>query len=169
EIKTSDADLAASTAAQVRVRDGLTASADLVNRLEVMRKQILDQEKANASKADLAGALEALDAKMLTVELRLVSHSDLNSDDKYYVEPYRVYMSYIWLNGALGSGAGDVAGGADFPPTQAELDWLGSLEKELDAAKTAYKALVDTDLAAFNKQMDGKLPVITETVRPVVP
>jgi hypothetical protein len=29
--------------------------------------------------------------------------------------------------------------------------------------------MVDTDLAAFNKSMEGKIPVITETVRPVVP
>ena len=69
EIKTADADLAASTAAQVRVRDGLTASADLVNRLEVMRKQIADQEKANAAKSDVVDALKALDTKMLNVEL----------------------------------------------------------------------------------------------------
>src|SRR5262249_16601327 len=169
EIKTSDADLAASTAAQVRVRDGLASSADLVNRLEGMRKQIADQRTANASKADIADALTALDAKMLKVELMLLSRSDMNGDDKYYVEPYKIYMSFIWLNGALGNGAGDVAGGADFAPTQASLEWLGSLEKDLDAAKAAYKSLVDNDLVAFNKSMEGKNPVITETLRPVVP
>jgi hypothetical protein len=169
EIKTTDADLAASTAAQVRARDGLTGSADVVNKLEVMRKQIADQEKANATKADIVQALKGLDEKMLKVELELVSRSDLNGDDKYYVEPYKIYMSLIWLNGELGNGAGDVAGGADFAPTQAALEWLSSLEKDLDAAKAAYKSLVDTDLAAFNKSMDGKIPVITETTRPVVP
>ena len=169
EIKTSDADLAASTAAQVRVRDGLAASADLVNRLEVMRKQIADQVKASATKADIVDALKALDAKMMNVELRLVSRSDLNGDDKYYVEPYKIYMSLIWLNGVVGNGAGDVAGGSDFAPTQSALEWLGNLEKDLDAAKTAYKSLVDSELAAFNKSMEGKLPVITETIRPVVP
>ncbi len=169
DIKTSEADLVASTAAQVRVRDGLTASADLVNKLEVMRKQILDQEKANAAKAEVADALKALDAKMMNVELKLVSRSDLNGDDKYYVEPYKIYMNLIWLNGELGNGAGDVAGGSDFPPTQAALEWLAGLEKDLDAAKSAYKSLIDSDLTAFNKSMEGKIPVITETVRPVVP
>jgi hypothetical protein len=62
-----------------------------------------------------------------------------------------------------------VAGGSDYAPTQASLDWLGNLEKDLDAAKAAYKALVESDLASFNKSMEGKLPVITETLRPVVP
>ena len=31
------------------------------------------------------------------------------TDDKYYVEPFKVYMSLIWLNGTLGTGAGDLA------------------------------------------------------------
>ena len=169
EITTSDADLAASTQAQVRVRNGLTASADLVNRLEVMRKQIIDQQRANAEKPDVVSALKDLDARMMNVELMLVSRSDLESDDKYYVEPFKVYMAFIWLNGVVGTGAGDVAGGADYPPTESALEWLGSLEKDLAAAKAAYKTLVETDLTSFNKSMDGKIPAITETVRPVVP
>src|SRR5262249_10337647 len=47
EIKTSLADLVASTAAQRRVRDDMNASVDMVNRIEVIRKQILAQPNAN--------------------------------------------------------------------------------------------------------------------------
>jgi hypothetical protein len=78
-------------------------------------------------------------------------------------------MSLIGLSGELGNGAGDVAGGADFTPTDASLAWLGDLEKDLSAAKAAYKQLIDGELAEFNKNMNGKIPVITETVRAVVP
>jgi len=134
-----------------------------------MRKQILDQKAVNAAKPDVVAALSDLDKRMLAVELQLVSHSDLNSDDKYYVEPFKVYMSLIWLNGTVGNGAGDVAGGADFAPTESALEWLGTIEKDLDAAKTAYKKLVETDLDEFNKQWNGKIATITEVVRPVVP
>jgi len=169
EIKSSNADLAASTSAQIRIRDDMNASADMANKLEVMRKQILDLQKANAAKADIAGPLADLDRSMMGVELRLLSKSDLNSDDKYYVEPYKIYMSLIWLNGELNSGAGDVQGGADYRPTDASLEWLGTLEKDLDAAKAAYKELVDVKLAGFNKQMAGKIPEITDTSRPIVP
>ena len=38
----------------------------------------------------------------------------MTSDDKYFQQAYRVYMNLIWLNGEVGPGAGDVAGGADF-------------------------------------------------------
>ncbi|HEX3865693.1 MAG TPA: hypothetical protein VHV78_03035, partial [Gemmatimonadaceae bacterium] len=44
EIKSPSADLVASTKTQIRVRDDMTAAADLVNRLEVMRKQVADDE-----------------------------------------------------------------------------------------------------------------------------
>jgi hypothetical protein len=169
DIKTDAADLVASVQTQVRVRDDLTATADMVNKLEVMRKQILDHQKANAEKSDIEAALAELDKKMLAVELQLVSHSDLNSDDKYYVEPFKIYMSLIWLNGTIGTGAGDVAGGADYPPTESALGWLGDIEKDLDAAKAAYKKLIESDLDEFNKRMSGRIPAITESVRPVVP
>jgi len=78
-------------------------------------------------------------------------------------------MALIWLNGTVGNGAGDVAGGSDYAPTEASVEWLSNLEKDLGTARTAYKSLVDTDLAAFNKAMEGKIPAITETVRPIVP
>jgi hypothetical protein len=169
EIKTTDADLVASTQAQVRIRDAMTSTADMVNRLEVMRKQIADQVKANLEKPDVQKALVDLDKKMMDVELKMLSRSDMNSDDKYYVEPFSLYMALIWLNGTVGNGAGDVAGGSDYAPTEASVEWLSNLEKDLGTARTAYKSLVDTDLAAFNKAMEGKIPAITETVRPVVP
>src|SRR5262249_8377732 len=115
-IDASDADLMASTAMQIRIRDDLNVTADMVNNLEVVRKQIEDALKANAGKAAAEQALRDLDAKLLAVELRLVSRTELHSDDKWYVESYKVLQNLIWLNGVVNSGAGDVAGGADERP-----------------------------------------------------
>jgi photosystem II stability/assembly factor-like uncharacterized protein len=169
EIKTDEAGLVASTDAQVRVRNDIDTTVDMVNRIEVMRKQILDAQKANASKADIQTALDGLNDKMLNVELRLLTRSDMESDDKYYPEAYRVYLNLIWLNGAIGTGAGDVAGGADDAPTDADMAWLASIETDLTAAEHAYKSLMDGDLVAFNTAMEGKLPPIGPAPRPVVP
>jgi photosystem II stability/assembly factor-like uncharacterized protein len=150
-ISASDADLQASTAMQIRIRDDMNASADMVNNLEVVRKQIEDDLKANAGKPEAVRALKALDDKLLAVELRLVSRTELHSDDKWYVEPYKVYQNLIWLNGVVNSGAGDVAGGADERPTDASVGVLDGLSKELNAAKAAYREAIDRDLAAFNR------------------
>jgi hypothetical protein len=160
DVKTSDADLVASTRAQIRIRDNMNASVDMINRLEVMRRQIEDQRKAAAGKSDVIAALDELDRKMLDVELQLVSKSDLMSDDKYYVEAYKVYMNLVWLSGEVGNGAGDVAGGADFRPTDASLAVLAEIERDLAAAKAAYTKLMEVDVPAFNKTNAGKIATI---------
>jgi hypothetical protein len=160
DVKSSDADLVASTQAQVRIRDNMNASVDMINRLEIMRKQIEDQRKAAAGKADVIAALDDLNRKMLEVELLLVSRSDLMSDDKYYVEAYKVYMNLVWLSGEVGNGAGDVAGGAEYRPTDASLAVLAEIERDLAAAKAAFTKLMEVDVPAFNKTNAGKIATI---------
>jgi hypothetical protein len=154
-ISASDADLAESTAVQIRIRDDMTASADMVNQIEIARKQIEEELKANAGKADAERALHAIDQKLLDVELQLVSKTEMYSDDKWYVEPYKVYQNLIWLNGVVNSGAGDVAGGADNRPTDASIGVLDGLSKELNTAKVAYRSVFDRDVAAFNRAAGG--------------
>ena len=97
------------------------------------------------------------------VELKLVSRTELHSDDKWFVEPYKVYLNLVWLMGEVGTGAGDVAGGAEFRPTDAELLTLTELERQLAAAKAAFDALLKTELPAFNRAMSGKIAPIAES------
>jgi photosystem II stability/assembly factor-like uncharacterized protein len=161
-IPTTAADLAASTRTQLRIRDAINATVDIVNRIEVMRKQVEDQLKTAAGGNGAGEALRALDQKMLDVELKLLSRTELHSDDKWYVEPYRVYLNLIWLSGEVGTGAGDVAGGAEFRPTDAELATLAQLERELGAAKADFEILLQTVVPAFNQTMSGKIAPIAE-------
>jgi len=100
------------------------------------------------------------------VELRLLTRSDLNSDDKYYVEAYKVYLNLIWLAGEVGTGAGDVAGGADSRPTDTSLEVLAAIEKDLEAAKAEYTKVMTEDVPAFNKAMSGKVNALTEIAAP---
>ena len=137
-VTTIDSDLKASTAAQLRIRNAMNDAAAMANKLEIMRKQIEDLLAANASDASLVQPLRELDTKMMNVELRILSRSDLNTDDKWYVEPTKLFLSLIWLSGEVGTGAGDVAGGADHRPTDASMATLASLEKDLVATKAAY-------------------------------
>jgi hypothetical protein len=154
------ADLVASTRAQIRIRDAMNASASIINRVELMRKQLEDQRRKSQADAEAVAAVDAMEKKLLDVELRLLSRTDLHSDDKWYVESYKVYMNLIWLSGEVGTGAGDVAGGAEFRPTDAALAVLAMLEKELAAAKAAYDRVMRDDVSAYNKAMAGKLPAL---------
>jgi hypothetical protein len=159
-LPSSVTDIALSTRAQIRIRDAMNTAVDMINRLEEMRSQIELQTKENAGRTDVLAQLAALDKKMLDVELMLLSRTDLHSDDKWYVERYRIYMNLIWLSGEVGTGAGDVAGGAEFRPTDASLATLAELERELVAAKAAFDKLIATDVKAFNEVMAGKIQLI---------
>ena len=150
-IEASASDLLASTAMQIRIRDDMNATADMVNNLEALRRQIEDDLKANAGNVGAERALRDIDQKLLAVELRLVSRTEMHSDDKWYVESYKVYQNLIWLNGVVNSGAGDVAGGADERPTDASIGVLDGLSKELNAARADYRAAMERDVPAFNR------------------
>jgi hypothetical protein len=161
EITSSPADLLASTHTQIRIRDDMNAAVELVNRIEVMRKQIETEQAANAGKADVLARLAALDRKMLDVEHQLVSSSDLNSDDKYYVETDKIYLNLIWLNAEVGSGGGDVAGGAEYRPTDTSLAVLDMIERDLATAKASFDKLLHEDVASFNREMSGRVQTIS--------
>ena len=159
-VKSSDADLIISTIAQVRIRDNINRTVETVNGIETLRRQIEDQLKANAGKADVMGPLTAFDRELLDIEMVLLSKSDLHSDDKWYVEKYRAYLNLVWLAGEVGTGAGDVAGGAEFRPTDASMATLAELEKAVTGAVAAFAKAVATDLPAFNQAMAGKIPAL---------
>jgi photosystem II stability/assembly factor-like uncharacterized protein len=150
DVETTDTDLTASTQAQIRVRDALDASAGVVNSIEVMRKEVEDQSKAPRDR-EVARILSEMDKKLMDVELQLLSRSDMQGDDKFYVEAYKVYLNLLWLSNVLGNGGGDTAGGADFRPTDATLKALEGIEKELKAAKDAYQVVIEKDVPAFNR------------------
>ncbi len=150
-IPSADDDLAASTRTQIRIRDDMTRAADIVNRIEELRKQIEDQLARAKRKAAAEKALVEMDRKLLAVELRLLSRTELHSDDKWYVEAYKVYMNLVWLNGVVGTGAGDVAGGAEYRPTDASLEVLDTIEKELATAEAEFKTVMEKDVPAFNR------------------
>ena len=164
KVATSTADLDLSVRLQLRLRDDISAAADMINSIEVMRKQLEDVKKAyrdDTSKAALVKQVEEMDKKLLDVETRLLEPAQMTSDDKYFQQAYRVYMNLIWLNGEVGPGAGDVAGGADFPPTDTSVSVLETVEKDLNAAKSDYKTLMERDVPAFNRAIGGTMTPLT--------
>src|SRR5262249_54569676 len=95
--------------------------------------------------------LKDMDSKLSDVEYKFIEKAAVLSDDKYFQQAYKVYSNLIWLNGAVGTGAGDEAGGADFRPTDTQVAVLAGIEKDLNAARIDYKKVSETDVANFNK------------------
>jgi photosystem II stability/assembly factor-like uncharacterized protein len=162
QVPSPSADLVASTDMQLRIRNDMTETAEMINRLEVMRKRLEDQTKASAGKSDALRAIREMEKKIMDVELQLISRSTLQGDDKWYVEAYKVYLNLVWLYGAVGSGAGDVAGGAEYRPTDTQVQVLHLIEQDLEKAKADYKTLMERDVTAFNRKMPGVLNAVSD-------
>jgi len=125
------------------------------------------QEKSEANPdPELLKAVEAMDQKMQDVEYRFISRADALSDDKYYSIPEKIYLHLIWLNGEVGTGAGDVAGGVDNPPTDTAAAILETIEKNLTEAQTGYQNLIEKELPSFNRMLLDKGITPIAFVRP---
>ena len=113
-----------------------------------------DKAKA-AQKAGLLKQVEEMNKKLKAVEYQLTSKALTNSDDKYFVEPYELYLNLMWLNAAVGTGGGDVAGGADFAPTDNDLALLKQYEGQYAQVRQQYQKLIQDDLPALNKALES--------------
>jgi hypothetical protein len=134
----SQADLEASVRLTLRIRDDISACSDMVNPMEWMRKQLEDRRK------------------ILAVETKILERAQMLSDDKCFVEQYKIYMNLIWLNGEVGPGGGDVAGGTDFGPTETSLTVFHSIDSDLNAVKAEFRNLMDKDVPAFNRAVSDQ-------------
>ena len=106
-------------------------------------------------KAELLKQAEAMSKKLMAIETQLASEALLNSDDKYFVEPYQLYLNLMWLNADVGTGGGDVLGGADNAPTDNQLQLLNQYESQFAGVQAQYQKLVKDDLPALNRALES--------------
>ena len=86
--------------------------------------------RCSRTRARMSAAVNAMDEKIQAVEYQLMSRALAPSDDKIYASAYKDYYNLLWLNSEIGSGAGDVAGGEDFGPTDTESTLLAMIEEQ---------------------------------------
>jgi photosystem II stability/assembly factor-like uncharacterized protein len=160
-LKSSDEDLAASSKMQRDVVGAINEVVDRINRIEIMRAQVEDLRKQHASDKSLDSALASLYQRMYETELHYLSRTEMHSDDKWYVEKYRLYLNLVWLLAEIGGGGGDVAGGVGYPPTTAAIGVFKDLQAQMVTAERDFEALMK-DVQAFNTSHRGQLAPITD-------
>jgi hypothetical protein len=163
-LPSTDADLVASSKLQ---RDVVTAinDADKINRIEVMRMQIEDLRKQHQGDRQADQALAALYKRMYETELHFLSRTEMHSDDKWYVEKYRLYMNLVWLLAEIGGGGGDVMGGVAYAPTNAALGVFEDRLRDLEAGRADFNKLVEA-VGAFNARYASRLGPISDRMKP---
>jgi photosystem II stability/assembly factor-like uncharacterized protein len=162
-LPSDDEDLVASSNMQRDIVRAINEVTDKINRIEIMRMQVEDLRKANAANKQLDTALADLYKKMYDTELHFLSRTEMHSDDKWYVEKYKLYMNLVWLLAEIGGSGGDVAGGVAYRPTAAAVSVFQDRLKELEVGSADFKRLMQ-EVETFNKTYQGKLPAITDTI-----
>jgi len=162
---TTDLDLKLGTEMQREVIASINEVVGYINRIEVMRAQVEDLRAEHGSDGGLDAALAGLYREMYETELHFLSRTTMHSDDKWYVEKYRLYLDLVWLLAELGGGGGDVAGGVAYRPTDASREVYRGFLQELEVARSAFADLIET-VDAFNRDHEGRLPTISGT-RPI--
>jgi photosystem II stability/assembly factor-like uncharacterized protein len=160
-IPATDAELVASHKLQRDITAAINETVDKINRIEIMRMQIEDLRKQHASAKDLDGALAKLYGQMYETELHFLSRTEMHSDDKWYVEKYRLYLNLVWLLAEIGGSGGDVMGGVGYGPTNAAKEVFADRQKDLVAGRAAFDKLM-AEVAAFNKTYAKRLPAISD-------
>ena len=144
----------------LQIRDDISKVSGMVNQIEWLRKQLQTLEamlgKEGPKQAQTLQAVQAMDQKMQAVENQLLSPALANSDEKSYLAPYKLYLHLIWLNGEVGTGAGDVDGNPGYPTTDASIAVFHELQGKLAKATADYHALLEKELPAFNRTLVGR-------------
>jgi hypothetical protein len=152
---------------QREVVTALNEVTDKINRIEIMRAQVEDLRKAHERNRALARDLDSLYNRMYVHELNYLSRTEMHSDDKWYVEKYKLYLNLVWLLGEIGGGASDVSGGAAYAPSGGSVIVFREQSEKLAAARTEFDRLM-AEVAAFNRRHSGRLPAITDRLPPVI-
>jgi photosystem II stability/assembly factor-like uncharacterized protein len=150
-----DADIQASVRLQLKVRDDISSVSDMTNQIERMRKSLEDERRTAAGKDALLKSMEEMDRRLQAVEYQLVSRAQTLSDDKYFQTADKLYLHLLWLNGEIGTGGGDVAGTADYGPTETAQKLVLDLDTELQNVKQQYRGLMEKDVPAYNQSVAG--------------
>jgi hypothetical protein len=117
---------------------------------------------AEQERAAMLLAAQTLDGQLRAVENRYVAEALRNSDDKYFVDAHRLYLDLLWLNAEVGTGGGDVAGSANFAPTDTQRELLADFEAQMQVAAAELSNVLEEGLAVANRTLtEGQLaPVV---------
>ncbi len=165
----SDDDIVQSSVLAYKIYRDADESVALINRIEVVRRQLDDTKKlltANKAEKPLLDATAKLDQQFLEQENKLMHPTIAEGDIKSFRGPIGLYLKFIWLGAEVGTGTGEIAGNADFAPTRSEVEVFDMLHQQLGQVQATLDGLTKTAVPAYNEvlQRAGMMRVIPATV-----
>lgn len=153
------ADVKAETDLWLKIYHNINTVVHMINRIELVRKQIQEMPVYFTGNPDSAFAMNqanSLNRKALTIEHKLFQKYLATGVSKTYPAPMKLYQRFVWLAGEIGTGAGDVTGDPDFPPTKQDLQVFQLLNKRLEKTQNEFNTFMNQDVPAFNQAVGQK-------------
>ena len=147
----TEADIAIQMELVRAIRDDYTAAAELVNRVEWIRRQLYDLKPVLEDKGDadeIIQLADSLDAKLIGVEEKLVRLTTTGTGQDGVRYPTMLAGRLRYLAGAVAT--------ADFPPTDQHREVHEVLKDRLARYRVELDSLFETDLPAFNAKLRAR-------------
>ena len=149
----TEADIRAQVAFSLELRNDLNEVVDMINEIEWLRKQLGDLEARLEAGDETKSVLDAageLRQSAIALEARLFAVHLTGAREDAFRGPMKLY-------GRLSALASDIgAWGADFPPTEQQVEVHGILRERLAEAMEQYEVLNESQVAAFNDMLREK-------------
>ena len=142
----SQADVEAQAALLLKMRDQINEVVDMIDELEWTRKELLELVERHGAREGMKTVVsnaEELEQYALSVEAKLFDVNMTGAREDAFRAPMQLY-------GRLGALANDVGmDGADFPPTDQQLEVHAVLTERLEDVRAQYEKLMKEDVPAF--------------------
>jgi len=156
----SDADILAQTEILLEISRNIDAVADMIDRIEWVRKQLHDLKDMLKERKEFEPVIKAgddLDQKFIAIESFLFSMEFSGSGDGLRW-PDKFYVKLRFLANDIGK--------SDFPPTSQQIEVHEMLQKQLADYQSRLKQLLEKDVKTFNDILKEKqLPNIFMDVK----
>ena len=139
-------DIVAQVKMQLELRDDINLTTDMIDAMEVMRKQLVDLKGAAGSRADATAVVEAaskFDGQIAAIEDLVLQPVIREGDTKSFRYPNLLYSKLSVL-------AGDVSSNVDFAPNAQQRELQEELRIRMQARLGSFQQLLNNELPAFN-------------------
>ncbi len=147
----SEADIQVQTKRLLEIRDNINSVVDMINQIELIRKQIYDLKElleGDESAGPVITAGEELDKKLMAVEDNFFDLRLAWAGDDYLRWPDKLHTKLSKLARYIGQ--------SDFPPTTQQVEVHEMFKKKLATHKGQLKELLNKDIPAFNNMLKEK-------------
>ncbi len=134
-------------------RDDLNVTSDMISEIELIKKRLTDLREAMERAEDAVTILAAADTlydKLQGLEDKLLQPILAEGDSKSFRFPNRLYSQLSFLIGNLGQSV-------DFAPNAQQREVYQTLKSRLTQYQAEFRALMDNDVVAFNRLVQGRL------------